>query len=362
MQRPWTSITLIALLTIACIEILQARSAITTTSTQKNETEQLRSVVQRQFQCLDFPFPAQYNRQVEQIILSYLLPGRRATEYVLGRSALYFPIFEHYLKAKQLPLELKYIPFIESRLQPYAQSSVGAMGLWQFMPATARQYRLKTSSELDERLDPHRATEAAVELLAQLYDEFGDWSLALAAYNCGPGRVRKAMRETGCDTFWDIQGLLPRQTQRYIPAFLAAIYVAQYYMAHDINPKAPRHLPVDNYSLKVHQRLTFEQIAATYDLSVDVIRRLNPGYIKRVVPSSGQGRYIILPAATVNRIAEGVAYGGSPVNASEVLVHHPPPTVLPAYKNMAPHQTEEISIQELCEAWCLLPAKPVISC
>ena len=321
MQSPWTSITIIVLFLFLCPE--QSIASPMVKAKPISESEQLQDQVRKSFDDLRFPFPVQYNQQVEQYIIEYLTNGRRETEKLLGRTTVYFPLFEHYLQEHQLPDELKYIPFIESRLQPDAKSAVGATGLWQFMPATARSYRLKTTDNLDERLDPHRSTQAAVALLAQLHKEFGDWGLALAAYNCGPGRVKKAIRKTGCDNFWDIQYLLPRQTQKYIPLFLAASYVVKHAHRYGIAALVPKHLPVDNYSVKVHQTVTFAEIAHLANLPIDVIRRLNPGYLRQVVPANNEGRYVILPAQAACALEDHLLQQPdvATVAVSDILVH-----------------------------------------
>ena len=177
--------------------------------------------------------------QVKKSIARLLNSGRRETEKFLGKGVLYFPVFDQYLERYQLPEELRFLPVVESRLKPNATSAAGASGLWQFMPATARAYELNVNRKVDERLDPHKSTEAAVSLLADLYEEFGDWGLALAAYNCGPSRVKRAIRKTGCNNFWDIRKYLPRQTQQYIPAFLAAVYVCRNFELHNLEPRFP---------------------------------------------------------------------------------------------------------------------------
>ena len=240
-------------------------------------------------------FTVEYNAEVRQQLTDYLRKGRRETERMLSRTALYFPIFDHYLKKYGLPNDLKYIPLLESRLRPTAESSVGAVGLWQFMPATARHYQLQIDEYVDERMNPYLATEAAVIMLSQLYQDFGDWSLVLAAYNCGPGRVRAAMRRTGCDNFWDIQHLLPRQTQRYLPALIATIYVANHYGRHGLQPnsKKSNYLPFQVF--KVQHALNLNDIARHCKISRARLSRLNPGFLQDYIPYSSQGRYLILP-------------------------------------------------------------------
>ena len=241
------------------------------------------------------PFALEFNPEVGRQITDYLRQGRRETEKMLARTALYFPIFEHYLQKYQLPEELKYIPLLESRLRPAAESAAGAVGLWQFMPATAEHYRLHIDEYVDERMNPYQATEAAVIMLSSLYDELGDWSLVLAAYNCGPGRVRSAIRRTGCHNFWDIQYLLPRQTQRYLPALIATIYVARNYGRHGLQPNSKKPLYQPFQVFKVQHSLDLNDIARHCKVSRRLLSRLNPGFLQDFIPSSARGRYLILP-------------------------------------------------------------------
>lgn len=244
---------------------------------------------------MPLPFSVEYNAEARRQLTDYLRQGRRETERMLARTALYFPIFEHYLRKYGLPDELKYIPLLESRLVPTAESSAGAAGLWQFMPATAGHYGLHIDEYVDERMNPYQATEAAVEMLAQLYEKFGDWSLALAAYNCGPGRVEAAVRRTGCRNFWDIQHLLPRQTRRYIPALIATIYVARNHCRHGLvpDPKKPLHQPFQVF--RVQRALHLNDIARHCGISSRLLYRLNPGFLQDHIPYSSRGRYLILP-------------------------------------------------------------------
>lgn len=253
---------------------------------------------------MDLPFEVEYNPEVQKQIDNYLRPGRRETERMLGRSALYFPIFEYYLRANGLPEELKYIPLLESRLRPEAASPVGAMGLWQFMPSTAEHYKLQRNDYLDSRMDPFRSTEAAVKMLSQLYDDFGDWTLVLAAYNCGPGRVRSALRRSGCTSYWDIQHLLPKQTQRYLPALIATVYVARDYARYGLKPRAGALYQRPFQVFRVHSALQLDEIARHCQLSFSELQRLNPGYLQDYIPYEGAAHYLILPEGTYARFQQ----------------------------------------------------------
>ncbi len=253
---------------------------------------------------MDLPFEVEYNPEVKKHLEGYLIRGKRETRQMLSRTAMYFPIFEYYLRKNGLPDELKYIPLLESRLQPKAESSAGAAGLWQFMPIAATHYRLQSNDYVDERLNPFRATEAAVKMLAQLYQEFGDWSLVLAAYNCGPGRVRKALRLTGCDSFWDIQHLLPRQTQRYLPALIATIYVAQNHEMHGISPRFNSNHQKRFRVFRINTSLHLADIASHCQLPVEELLRLNPGYLQDFVPAQPKGHYLILPEVAFSKFQQ----------------------------------------------------------
>lgn len=188
---------------------------------------------------------------IERYILDYTTRGRNETAKLLGRGLDYFPTFSDYLQANGLPEGLKYLPMVESGLQGDAVSPAGAGGWWQFMPATARYYGLIVSDTLDERTDIHRSSQAAAKMLADLHRQFCDWRLALAAYNCGPGRVKKAIRRMGTSEYSELKSALPTQTQHYIAKFIAATYVANHYAAHQIQPFLSSTQKVETHNEKV---------------------------------------------------------------------------------------------------------------
>lgn len=237
-------------------------------------------------------FPDSQRDNIKRLIREQLQQGRRATEATLGRAKVYFPIFEHYLQVYNLPEELKCVPFVESRLRLQAQSPAGARGLWQFMDYTAKEYHLRIDETVDERLDPLRATEAAMRLLSDLYDEFDDWLLALAAYNCGPGNVRKAIRRANSRYYWKLEKYLPGQTRHYIPAFIAAMYVVQHYEQHGLQPK-PYHYRF------THVRALPVPVASDLPVAVRLpqptMRLLNPGCKQEVLPAFVCGNHPTLP-------------------------------------------------------------------
>ncbi|BDS14009.1 transglycosylase SLT domain-containing protein [Aureispira anguillae] len=227
---------------------------------------------------------------------------RSATERTLGLTEMYFPIFEEYLAAKNIPHHLKYLPIVESNLNAVAKSHASAVGLWQFIPGTGKLYGLKVASYLDERSDTHKASNAAATMLANLYKRYGDWPLALAAYNCGPGRVDKYVK--GNDkNFWDIRKFLPRETQMYVPYFMAVAYSYEFYHLHELKPKRlPSDLVLtDSIHLEPGYQ-TLSQLSKTYKIDKDTLKRLNPGYIKNYVPSSSKNSILVLPARIVAKV------------------------------------------------------------
>lgn len=231
------------------------------------------------------PFELNYNNHVKAYINLYTKKRREQVETMLGLSAYYFPMFEQALDAYSLPLELKYLPVIESALNPRAFSRAGASGLWQFMYYTGKQYGLTINSYVDERRDPHKSTLAAVKFLSDLYDIYGDWQLVIAAYNCGPGNVNRAIRRSGGKrNFWEIFYLLPRETRGYVPAFIAATYTFIYHNEHNLRARAAK-LPLATDTVMISKPLHFSQVAEMLDMPVDIIRHLNPQYRKDIIPA-----------------------------------------------------------------------------
>ncbi|KAA6328662.1 Membrane-bound lytic murein transglycosylase D [termite gut metagenome] len=225
-----------------------------------------------------------YNEIVRRYIDVYTGRMRNQISFMLGISNFYVPIFEDALDACNLPIELKYLPVIESALNPSAVSRRGASGLWQFMIKTGKRYGLESNSLVDERRDPIKSTWAAVRYLKDLYNIYHDWNLVIAAYNCGPGNVNKAIRRSGGQTdYWSIYPYLPRETRGYVPAFIAVNYVMHYYNDHNICPVEVT-IPTDNDTLHINQQLHFEQIMDICDISLEQIRILNPQYKKDIIP------------------------------------------------------------------------------
>jgi membrane-bound lytic murein transglycosylase D len=241
---------------------------------------------------LQSPFEYVYNADVRKFIDLYAYKKRGLTERILGLSQIYFPLFEEQLDKYNMPLELKYLAVIESALNPVANSSAGAKGLWQFMYGTGKVYGLKISSYTDDRFDPVKSTVAACQHLSDLYDIYGNWSLALAAYNSGAGNVNKAIRRAGgAKNFWVIQRYLPRETRSYIPAFIAASYVMTYASEHKIYPIDPGILFYEIDTVTVKNPLTFDQISEMLKIPYEEVQFLNPAFKQGVIPATPETPY-----------------------------------------------------------------------
>ena len=239
--------------------------------------------------------PMVYNQPVRASIDRYATKLRHQVSYMLGMMKFYEPLIEQALDVYDVPNELKYLPIIESALNPVAVSRVGATGLWQFMYTTGKIYGLKQNSLVDDRRDPVKATWAAAKHLRDLYDRFGAWDLAIAAYNCGTGNVNKAIYRSGGKTnFWDIYYYLPRETRGYVPAFIAATYIMTYHAEHGICPMGSK-LPLATDTIMVNRLLHFEQIAAVCGIGIDTLRGLNPQYKEDVIPGKFQPNSLRLP-------------------------------------------------------------------
>jgi len=219
---------------------------------------------------------------------------------MLGRSPLYFPIFEEALDRHGLPIELKYLAVVESGLNPSARSHAGASGLWQFMYSTARSQGLRIDSYIDERRDPLRSSEAACHFLKKLYNRYGDWYMALAAYNAGPGNVNKAIRRSGGkDNFWEIRYFLPRETRNYVPAFMAVVYLMEFHAEHNIYPSTLLSPYSALDTVEVSTILRFDQIAAHLALDESALEQLNPMYRLNTIPGPPEKWPIVLPQEAI---------------------------------------------------------------
>lgn len=247
------------------------------------------------------PIQLDYNTDVQRYINVYAIKRREQVSRMLGLAEYYFPMFEEALDQYDMPLELKYLAVVESALNPSARSRVGAQGLWQFMYATGKMNGLKVSSYVDERNDPIKATHAACKYLTTLYSIFGDWNLALAAYNSGPGNVNKAIRRSGGQkNYWAIRPYLPRETQGYVPAFIAVNYIMNYASEHYIFPLNVKRSYFSCDTVTIKEKISFEQISKLINIDEEELAFLNPAFRYKVVPKvEGNFYKLILPSENV---------------------------------------------------------------
>ena len=251
------------------------------------------------------PFQIDYTPLLEETIINYL-ENRQATYLELySKSDYFFPIFENALQKYNVPLELKYIPVIESALNPRAKSRVGATGLWQFMFNTAKDLDLKVNSYVDERMDPIKSSEAAAKYLSELYARFNDWNLAIAAYNYGPGNIRRAIKASGYSNFWNLRGYLPKETANYVPSFIATLYLFEFAHKHEIKMKSKEMKLALTDSIPIKKMVSFSHIADKIGVPLDTLNFLNPSYIHSIIPNvKNRQYYLTLPQAYTDAFIE----------------------------------------------------------
>lgn len=260
-------------------------------------------LIEDRLSCVSSEMPLTFNERVQSFVDYFAVRNRDYTREMIRRKNLYFPIFEKYLKEYGIPDELKYLSIVESGLRPAARSRVGAEGLWQFMPSTGRMYGLNQSWYVDERRDPEKATEAACKYLKQLYNMFDDWELALAAYNTGPGNVRKAIRRSGYKkSFWGIYNYLPRETRSYVPQFVAVLYTMEYAAEHNLFADSPAYA-WDTDTILVSQFVSLKALAHQLNLCEDELTLLNPELKRLAVSEEAKSYPLIIPADKIDFLA-----------------------------------------------------------
>ncbi|WP_299332793.1 LysM peptidoglycan-binding domain-containing protein [uncultured Psychroserpens sp.] len=249
------------------------------------------------------PFNIEYNPSLESVIKGYLKNRRTSMSRLMALSDYYFPLFEESLDNYNIPLEIKYLAIVESALKPRAKSRVGATGLWQFMFGTGKEYGLNVSSYVDERSDPIKSTEAASKYLAKLYKIFGDWDLALAAYNSGPGNVTKAIRRSGgYENYWNIRPHLPRETAGYLPAFLATMYIFEFAEEHGFKKDRPKYHYVETDTIHVKKMISLDQVSELVGVPIEELQFLNPSYKLDIIPFiKGEDYTLRLPREAVGK-------------------------------------------------------------
>lgn len=279
-------------------------------STELAEADTLKQVLPdsvyiQRLQSMQSAVDLSYNNTVKGFITMYTVRKPKQVSVMLGLANYYFPLFEDALIKYGLPMELKYLPIIESALNPGANSVASAVGLWQFMYSTGKMYKLEINSFVDERRDPIKATDAAVRYLKDLYNIYQDWHLVIAAYNCGPGNVNKAIKRCGdVKDYWKIYYRLPKETRGYVPAFIAANYVMNYYQNHQIYPKSPE-FPIITDTIMVNDYLNFNQISEVIGISIEQIRTLNPQYYRDIIPANKDKSYsLVLPQDEISAYLE----------------------------------------------------------
>ena len=260
------------------------------------------------------PFNIEYNPGLESVIKSYLKNRRNTMQRLMALSEYYFPLFEKELDNMDVPLEIKYLAIVESALKPRAKSRVGATGLWQFMYPTGKMYGLNVTSYVDERSDPIKSTIAASKYLAKLYEIFGDWDLALAAYNSGPGNVNKAIRRSGgYQNYWNLRPHLPRETAGYLPAFLATMYIFEYAEEHGFKKAASQYRYMETDTIHVKQTISLDQVAELMDLPIEELQFLNPSYKLDIIPYvEGENYTLRLPRTAIGKFV---------TNEKEIYAH-----------------------------------------
>lgn len=236
-----------------------------------------------------------FNALVKSHVKAHVTRRRTSTELVVARSMVYFPIFEETFRRHNMPTDLKYLAIVESTLNPRAVSPVGATGLWQFMKPTGKEYGLRINDQIDERRDPHAATDAAARYLSDLYNRYGDWNMAIAAYNCGPGRVNQAVKDSGKSDYWEAAPYLPKETRNYVPAFIGVAYAMNYYHLHNIYPEHPEYDLQILDKIRVFDKISFSRISEVTGITEEAIRFMNPAFNQDYVPSSREGYIVSLP-------------------------------------------------------------------
>lgn len=304
MRLPWTLGVVLMSITFSTASTSTLENTTDLTSPVFKSSAVTEAQIKERLATINLPLEVDDTDEVVRRINQYVLAGRHETEAILGRTIAFFPVFEHYLELHGLPKELKYLPMIESGLRPTVKSHVGAAGMWQLMGITARHHGLLVNAQVDERFDPYKSTEAAVRMLKYLDGLFDDWALVLSAYNAGPGRVKNAVRYAGSNEYAKVYPHLPRETKRYVPAFVAAAYIANFYHLHQLTPAAPSSFNQDLRILTVQQTLSFNKIAEITELSYRDISAINPAYLKGYIPQNSKGNFLALPATASKKMRE----------------------------------------------------------
>lgn len=276
--------------------------------------------IDRRIKAMDHEMAFELNDRIFSFIQYFTVRNRDYTKMVLARKELFFPMFDEVMQKHDMPLEIKYLSIIESGLDPQIRSRVGAMGLWQFMPATGRMYGMNTNSEVDDRMDPELSTEAAAKYLKSLHRMFGDWEVAMAAYNCGPGNVRKAIRRSGGKkTFWGIYNYLPKETRSYVPQVQAMLYILNHLEEHNFHPEDPTYV-VEYEKIRFDRALSLDKLAELTNLCVADLKTLNPAIKNKSLPESNRSMALRIPKSKVPYINENLAWLSDSLNNAPTVL------------------------------------------
>ncbi|MFK7949179.1 MAG: transglycosylase SLT domain-containing protein [Saprospiraceae bacterium] len=290
--------------------------------------------------------PTKFNTLIKSHIRNRVVRWRTSTEQVVSRSMVYFPIFEETLRRYNLPTDLKYLSIVESSLNPRAVSTSGATGLWQFMKPTGKEYGLRINGVIDERRDVHASTDAAARYLAHLYDRYGDWHLAIASYNCGPGCVNKAVKKAGKSDYWAAAAYLPKETRNYVPAFIGASYAMNYYHLHNIYPEHPEYDLQIMDKIRVFDKITFKRISELTGITVEAIRFMNPSFNQSYIPANSKGYIVSLPLTVMGAFqaavrTEYVTFGSPTILSYEEKKTYSTPSVSTTIENHTIYQVTQ---------------------
>jgi membrane-bound lytic murein transglycosylase D len=276
--------------------------------------------INERIKSMDVEMSFELNDRIFSFIQYFTVRNRDYTKMVMSRKELFFPLFDETMEKHEMPLEIKYLSIIESGLDPQIRSRVGAMGLWQFMPATGRMYGMQVNSDVDDRMDPIQSTEAAAKYLKSLYRMFGDWEVAMAAYNCGPGNVRKAIRRSGGKkTFWEIYNYLPRETRGYVPQFQAMLYVLNHLEEHNFQLEDPTYA-LDYDQIRFNKAFSLDKLAELTNLCVSDLEKLNPSIKNKKVPESNRAMAIRVPKSKSPYIKENLAWIADSLNNEPLML------------------------------------------
>ncbi|MEB2782107.1 LysM peptidoglycan-binding domain-containing protein [Algoriphagus sp. C2-6-M1] len=276
--------------------------------------------IDRRVKAMDHEMSFELNDRIFSFIQYFTVRNRDYTKMVLARKELFFPMFDEMMTKHEMPLEIKYLSIIESGLDPQIRSRVGAMGLWQFMPATGRMYGMNTNNEVDDRMDPELSTEAAAKYLKSLHRMFGDWEVAMAAYNCGPGNVRKAIRRSGGKkTFWGIYNYLPRETRSYVPQVQAMLYILNHLQEHNFHPEDPTYV-VEYEKIRFDRALSLDKLAELTNLCLADLKTLNPAIKNNKIPETNKSMALRIPKSKAPYIKENLAWLNDSLNNAPTVL------------------------------------------